>query len=203
MADTRTYDLMLVISSAADDARRAKIRTDADALITAGGGQVVADREWGDRPLAFDIEHEARGEYRLVEFTGPVELPQTLTRQLRITDGVLRARVTHSVPGVELPEGPRPVAAPATPPAAAEAPATAAAEPAAEAPAPAQPPAPAESAPDAAESSGPPEPAPEAPATPEAAAPAEAEEPAAEAAAAEAPDAEAPAEPAPGAEPAA
>lgn len=113
MADTRTYDLMLVISAAADDERRAKIRADAEAAIASGGGEVLATRGWGERPLTFDIDHQGRGEYQLVEFSGPAGLVATLTRQLRITDGVLRARVTHTVPGVDLPEGPRPIAAPA------------------------------------------------------------------------------------------
>ena len=118
MADTRTYDLMLVISAAADDERRAKIRADAEAAIASGGGEVLATRGWGERPLTFDIDHQGRGEYQLVEFSGPAGLVATLTRQLRITDGVLRARVTHTVPGVDLPEGPRPIAAPAAAPAA-------------------------------------------------------------------------------------
>ena len=118
MADTRTYDLMLVISAAADDERRAKIRADAEAAIASGGGEVLATRGWGERPLTFDIDHQGRGEYQLVEFSGPAGLVATLTRQLRITDGVLRARVTHTVPGVDLPEGPRPIAQPAAAPAA-------------------------------------------------------------------------------------
>ncbi len=190
MADTRTYDLMLVISSAADDARRAKIRADADALIAAGGGQVVAEREWGDRPLAFDIDHEPRGEYRLVEFTGPGDLPQALTRQLRITDGVLRARVTHTVPGAELPEGPRPAPAPAAASPAAAPPATAAAPPA---------------APAAPEASAPPPVATQPPAEPPAPEPPAVEPPAVEPAAPapDAAEAEAAAEPSSGTEPAA
>lgn len=109
MAATRTYDLMLVISPAADDERRSKIRSDAEAAISAGGGEVLAKRDWGERPLTFDIDHQSRGTYQLVEFSGPAALVEPLTRQLRITDGVLRARVTHTVPGVDLPEGPRPV----------------------------------------------------------------------------------------------
>lgn len=114
MAESRTYDLMLVIAASADDERRAKIRADVDAAIAAGGGEVLASRDWGERPLTFDIDHQGRGDYRLLEFTGPGELVASLTRQLRITDGVLRARVTHTVPGVDLPEGPRAPAAPAT-----------------------------------------------------------------------------------------
>jgi len=150
MAATRTYDLMLVTSAAVDDERRAKIHADAEAAIAAGGGEVVATRDWGERPLTFDIDHQGRGSYRLVEFSGPADLVAPLTRQLRITDGVLRARVTHTVPGVDLPEGPKSAAPPAssapehepaTPPPAAGVPAPA------DVPAPAGDPAPADEAP--------------------------------------------------------
>lgn len=114
MAANRTYDLMLVISAAADDERRAKIREDAEAAIAAGGGEVVAKRDWGERPLTFEIDHQGRGTYELIEFAAPAGIVAPLTRQLRITDGVLRARVTHAVPGVdEIPEGPRSITAPA------------------------------------------------------------------------------------------
>ena len=58
---------------------------------------------------------EAR--YRLIQFTGPPTLPESLNRYLQINDAVLRHRLIHT-PGGEPPPAPAP---PSAPPAAAEA----------------------------------------------------------------------------------
>ena len=158
-----TYDLMLILSGNAEPARRAEIASEADALIAKGGGTILEKIEWGERPLAFDIDHEAVGEYRMVRFEGPPESLEAITRQLNITEGLLRHRIIKAVPGapttvnyaatasVAAPAAPAPAAAPA-PVAAAPVAAEAAAEPVASEPAaPAETPEVAEATPEATE----------------------------------------------------
>jgi small subunit ribosomal protein S6 len=103
---TRLYDLMLVLSATADDERRAKILADVDAQISGAGGEVSRNDDWHTRPLAYEIDHQGEGDYHLLQFTGPTELLDALSHNLRIDDAVLRFRIIKVVPGT--PEAPEP-----------------------------------------------------------------------------------------------
>lgn len=127
----RLYDLMLVLSMTAEDDRRAKILSDVEAQITSGGGAIERNDDWHTRPLAFEINHQAEGEYHLFQFTGPTSLLEGLSHNLRIDDAVLRFRIIRVLPGTPpAPESAPPVMAGAT--ASSAPPAAAAAVPAAE-----------------------------------------------------------------------
>ena len=128
----RLYDLMLVLSTTAEDERRAKILADVESQITSGGGAVERNDDWHNRPLAYEINHQAEGEYRLFQFTGPTALLEGLSHTLRIDDAVLRFRIIRVVPGTPPPPDSAPPvvataagAAPAAAPAAAAVPAEA------------------------------------------------------------------------------
>jgi small subunit ribosomal protein S6 len=122
----RLYDLMLVLSTAAEDERRAKILSDVEAQITDGGGTVERNDDWHSRPLAYEINHQAEGEYHLFQFTGPTTLLEALSHNLRIDDAVLRFRIIRVVPGTP----PAPDSAPPVMAAASAAPAASTAAPA-------------------------------------------------------------------------
>ena len=119
----RLYDLVLVLSMTAEDDRRAKILSDVESQITSGGGAVERKDDWHRRPLAFEINHQAEGEYHLFQFTGPTALLETLSHNLRIDDAVLRFRIIKVLPGTPPPPDSAPpvlAAAPAAAPAAAD-----------------------------------------------------------------------------------
>ncbi len=133
--ETPTYDLMLLLSTSAEEERRAKILADVESAISGTNGSIVHDADWGTRPLAYQIDHQGDAEYHLLQFTGPPALLETLNHTLGITDGVLRFRIIKVLPGTPPPRTPERVATPAAPPAhsappaAASAPAAAAAAP--------------------------------------------------------------------------
>ena len=111
-APPRLYDLMLVISTAVEDERRAKIVSDVEAQITAGGGAVERKDDWHTRPLAFEIRHQGEGEYHLLQFTGAASLLDAISHNLRIDDAVLRFRIIKVLPGTPPPpDAPPPVLA--------------------------------------------------------------------------------------------
>jgi small subunit ribosomal protein S6 len=118
---TRLYDLMLVISTTAEDERRAKIVADAESQITGGGGTVERKDDWHTRPMAYEIDHQTEGEYHLLQFTGPTALLEALSHNLRIDDAALRFRIIRVIPGTPPPPDSAPpvlaAAAPAGPPA--------------------------------------------------------------------------------------
>jgi small subunit ribosomal protein S6 len=115
---TRLYDLMIVVSTTVDEERAAKVLTDVQAQITNGGGIMERNDDWHQRPLAYEIDHQAEGHYHLLQFTcEDPSLLESLSYNLRIDDAVLRHRIIRNVPGTPpVPEAP-PVTAVAAAPA--------------------------------------------------------------------------------------
>jgi small subunit ribosomal protein S6 len=106
-----TYDLVLLLDPQAQESARAKILADARQAIVAKG-EIVRDDDWGDRALAYPIDHKANAEYHLLQFkTGAPELLGEMSRTLHITDGILRFRIVKLKPGTpdapDLRAGPR------------------------------------------------------------------------------------------------
>jgi len=116
-APAPTYDLTVLLDTAASEDQRAKVLSDVEAMI-ADGGTVVSKHDWGARAMAYEIRHKADADYHLIQFHGSAELLANLQRTLRITDGVLRFRIIKLDPGTPDPPA-RPESAPL---AAAEAP---------------------------------------------------------------------------------
>lgn len=108
---------MLVLSTAAEDDRRAKVLSDVEAQITGAGGTVERQDDWHTRPMAYEIAHQRDGEYHLLQFTGPPSLLESLSYNLRIDDAVLRFRIIKVLPGTPPPpDSAPPVLAAAQPP---------------------------------------------------------------------------------------
>jgi small subunit ribosomal protein S6 len=101
------YDLVLLLDSNADDARRAEILGNVETAI-GKGGEVVNKQEWGARSLAYEIAHKKDAEYHLLQFHGTPELLSQLDRTLRITDEVVRFRIVKLAPGTPAPPEQRP-----------------------------------------------------------------------------------------------
>ncbi len=62
-----TYDLMLLLDPEAEEPARAKIVADARAAIEAQG-ELLRHDEWGERALAYPIDHKPSAEYHLLQF---------------------------------------------------------------------------------------------------------------------------------------
>ena len=94
---------MLLLSTSASDEERAKILSDVETAISAAGGTIERNQEWGTRPMTYRINHEADAEYHLLQFTGPTSLLESLEHSLRIADEVLRFRIIKVLPGTPPP----------------------------------------------------------------------------------------------------
>ena len=101
-APAPTYDLMLILDPKAPEADRSKVRSDARALIERDGS-VVADHDYGDRALAYEIDHEKRAEYELIQFQCPPATLDQLSGMLKIADAVTRFRIIKERPGTPPP----------------------------------------------------------------------------------------------------
>ena len=108
-----TYDLTVLLDTAAPEDQRAKILSDVETMI-GNGGTVVGKHDWGPRAMAYEIRHKPDAEYHLIQFHGTPELLANLQRTLRITDGVMRFRIIKLEPGTpDPPAKPESIAAPA------------------------------------------------------------------------------------------
>ena len=92
-AQNPTYDLMLLLDTAAEEEQRAKILAEAERLLESNGATIVSKHDWGVRKTAFEIRHKNDAEYHLLQFSGGPQVPAALDRYLRIADGVVRFRV--------------------------------------------------------------------------------------------------------------
>lgn len=126
---------MLMLDPKAPEADRSKVRSEAKALIERDGS-LVADHDYGDRALAYEIDHEKRAEYELIQFQCPPATLDQLSNMLRIADAVTRFRIIKDKPGTPAPPDLRQAAPPPESPAESGTTAEdmAPAEPAAEAP---------------------------------------------------------------------
>jgi small subunit ribosomal protein S6 len=100
------YDLMVLLATSAEDERRARVLADVEQTIADGGGTVELKQDWGVRRLAFEIDHTGDADYHLLQFSGPPALVETLSYNLKITDGVLRHRIIKVTPGTPPPPEP-------------------------------------------------------------------------------------------------
>jgi len=88
-----TYDLMLLLDTAAPEEQRTRVLTEAERIITSNDATIVSKHDWGARRTAFEIGHKRDADYHLLQFQGSPQIPAALDRYLRITDGVVRFRV--------------------------------------------------------------------------------------------------------------
>jgi small subunit ribosomal protein S6 len=122
--DAPLYDLVLLLDSDAPSERRREILGNVESMVSSQG-EIQRDDDWGVRTLAYEIDHRTEAEYHLLQFTGPAELLESLQRNLKVTDGVIRHRIVRVRPGTPPPppaRAERPPAAEAAPPAAEPAP---------------------------------------------------------------------------------
>jgi small subunit ribosomal protein S6 len=101
----RDYDLMLLLDPNAPDERRSAAIAEVESMLTSGG-EMLDSYDWGQRRMAYEIDHRPDAEYRLYQFRGDNTLLERLNQRLRIMDGVLRFRIIKLKPGQPTPPPP-------------------------------------------------------------------------------------------------
>jgi small subunit ribosomal protein S6 len=92
-AQNPTYDLMLLLDTAAPEEQRTKVLAEAERILESSDATIVSKHDWGTRRTAYEIRHKHDADYHLLQFQGGPEVPAAVGRYLRITDGVVRFRV--------------------------------------------------------------------------------------------------------------
>jgi small subunit ribosomal protein S6 len=100
------YDLVLVLDPNAPEGRGPQILDGVRSSIEADGSLIGA-HDWGQRRLAYEIDHREDGDYHLFQFEAAGDtgrgLLERLSHTLRIADGVLRFRIIRVKSGTAPP----------------------------------------------------------------------------------------------------
>jgi len=99
------YDLMLMLDPTAPEERRDAAIAETESMLNSGG-ELVSSYDWGQRRMAYEIDHRPEADYRLYQFNGDNALLDRLNQRLRITDAVLRFRIIKVKPGQPTPPAP-------------------------------------------------------------------------------------------------
>ncbi len=89
------YEILLLLDPELTEEKQADVVVRTRALIEKGGGTFDRHDVWGQRKLAYEIDHKAEGWYHLLLFSSTPETLDEIGRVLRIDDGVLRHMSTR------------------------------------------------------------------------------------------------------------
>lgn len=90
MAEKRSYEIVFIINSDAEDAEVMRLTEAAQKIITDQGGSIVKTEMMGKRQLAYEINHRRDGIYVLLEVEGSGREIAELERRMRVNDRILR-----------------------------------------------------------------------------------------------------------------
>lgn len=86
------YEVVYIIDPAQGEEAIAATVAKFQTLAEQNGSDVVVD-EWGKRRLAYAIDYKTEGYYVYVAFNGASELPKELSRNLGISESVIRSQI--------------------------------------------------------------------------------------------------------------
>lgn len=92
----RVYELMFILRPSLDEeAVKANVEK-FKGIIENNGGTIENVDLWGKRKLAYPIEKVNEGHYVLINFKADSELPKELSRNLKISDAVIRDMIVKN-----------------------------------------------------------------------------------------------------------
>ncbi|MBC7318029.1 30S ribosomal protein S6 [Candidatus Bipolaricaulota bacterium] len=95
IGEMRAYELVYILRPDLDEAQRREKMAKVENLIAQEGGQVQNTEVWGQRILAYEIEHFREGYYVLVTFTLPADRVEAFQERLGMDDAFLRYQVVR------------------------------------------------------------------------------------------------------------
>jgi len=91
--DQRKYEAFYIVKPEFNDGDVQKIADRFKTVVEDKGGKVEAAAKWDKRKLAYEINGFKEGNYILMHFEAPAEVPAELNRLMRISDDVIRHRI--------------------------------------------------------------------------------------------------------------
>lgn len=91
----RNYELLFIVDPKLEQEELDNVSERIAAAISSDGGEVVEQKDWGTRKLAYQIGHLEEGRYILTEFRSDPALIKPLDRQLRLLQRVIRFMIVN------------------------------------------------------------------------------------------------------------
>jgi small subunit ribosomal protein S6 len=91
--NNRSYEALYIIPASASDEDVEASVTKHKQAIEESGGTVDKAEKWQKRKLAYPIKGHVEGNYCILHFTAPPNVPSELSRLFRINDQVIRGRI--------------------------------------------------------------------------------------------------------------
>ena len=84
------YETVFIATPVLSDAQVQEVFGKFQGVITENGGQIVNKEDWGLKKLAYPIQKKTTGFYFFIEFTGEGDIVETLEKQYRRDERVIR-----------------------------------------------------------------------------------------------------------------
>ena len=84
------YETVFIATPVLSDVQVKEVLDKFQGVITENGGQLVNAEAWGLKKLAYAIQKKTTGYYFLIEFTGEGSIVETLEKQYRRDERVIR-----------------------------------------------------------------------------------------------------------------
>lgn len=90
----KSYEVLYIIKADTADEAKETIVEKFSNLVQSNGGTVDTVDKWGMKKFAYPINYMNEGYYVLMAFTAEETVPAEMSRQMRITDEVIRHMIT-------------------------------------------------------------------------------------------------------------
>jgi small subunit ribosomal protein S6 len=91
--NTRSYEALYILPASLDDEAVDKNVAKYKKFIEDQGGAVDKAEKWEKRKLAYSIKGHSEGNYCILQFSAPANVPAELSRLFRINDEIIRGRI--------------------------------------------------------------------------------------------------------------
>jgi small subunit ribosomal protein S6 len=90
---SKKYEAFYIVKPDFNDGEIQKIADHFKGVVESHGGSVEKASKWDKRKLAYEINGFKEGNYILMNFDAPADLPAELGRLMRINDDIIRHRI--------------------------------------------------------------------------------------------------------------
>ncbi len=91
--NNRKYEALYIVKPELADPDVQKIADKFKTVVEEKGGSVDKAGKWDKRKLAYEVKGYKEGNYVLMNFEAPTQLPAELNRLMRISDDIIRHRI--------------------------------------------------------------------------------------------------------------
>ncbi len=89
------YETVFILTPVLSEAQMKEAVDKFKGVITAKGGAVINDENWGLRKLAYPIQKKSTGFFTMLEFTGPGDVIKTLEIEYKRDERIIRFLTTR------------------------------------------------------------------------------------------------------------